>query len=364
MWSGSASISLEEKRQEVHVVKVLALAAAGSFGAFVLALVILAGGTATSTTVEGAAAANLFARIASQECIATGPVPGLTATQAGNAEQIVAAADVLSGESPTVARISLMTAYDESRLLDLGPESGNDGSLGLFQQRITEDWGTAAQEENPTDATRMFVKALLALPGWRQLSPWAAAQEVQRSADSSGSNYERYWQLSATLLRAIDADATTSKCGAGNPSGPLGPPSRYGLPIGYVTPADADRAEATAVGYAVAQLGKPYVWGGAGPQVFDCSGLTMAAWAKAGFTLLHSSNDQLDEGSPATIFTIRPGDLVLVPGSDGTLADPGHVGIYLGDGLVLSAVDPQYGVIVQTWASFTAGGLSGIRQIG
>jgi len=48
---------------------------------------------------------------------------------------------------------------------------------------------------------------------------------------------------------------------------------------------------------------------------------------------------------------------VLIPGSDGTLANPGHVGLYIGDGLVLSATDPEQGVIVQTWANFTAGGL-------
>jgi cell wall-associated NlpC family hydrolase len=46
------------------------------------------------------------------------------------------------------------------------------------------------------------------------------------------------------------------------------------------------------------------------------------------------------------------------------LANPGHVGLYIGDGLVLSATDPEQGVIVQTWANFTAGGLSGIRHFG
>lgn len=139
---------------------------------------------------------------------------------------------------------------------------------------------------------------------------------------------------------ALHTDATSSRCGAGSPSGPIGPPSLYGLPIGYKILPDADPAEVTAVTYAIAQLGKPYVWGGAGPDVFDCSGLTMAAWAKAGVSLFHSSNDQFYEGRAATI---RTGDLVLVPGSDGTLANRGHVGIYIGYGLVLSAVDPRYG---------------------
>ena len=88
------------------------------------------------------------------------------------------------------------------------------------------------------------------------------------------------------------------------------------------------------------------------------------AWAAAGYSLAHFTGDQLHEGSPvADLSAISPGDLVLVPGSDGTVASPGHVGIFIGQGLVLSAVDPAQGVMVQTWSSFTAGGLSGIRHI-
>jgi cell wall-associated NlpC family hydrolase len=56
-----------------------------------------------------------------------------------------------------------------------------------------------------------------------------------------------------------------------------------------------------------------------------------------------------------------PGDLVLVPGSDPPGPGlPGHVGIYLGDGLVESAIDPQMGVAVQSWQAFTSGGLDGV----
>jgi hypothetical protein len=63
-----------------------------------------------------------------------------------------------------------MTAYDESTLNNLGPQSGNDGSLGLFQQRASQGWGTAAEEENPTAATGMFINRLLACP-WPVFSP-------------------------------------------------------------------------------------------------------------------------------------------------------------------------------------------------
>jgi len=138
-----------------------------------------------------------------------------------------------------------------------------------------------------------------------------------------------------------------------------------GLPPIYVFPTNTTTAEAVAVTYALAQLGKPYLWGGAGPTAFDCSGLTMMAWAQAGVTLLHYTGDQINEGSAVPSFaTIAPGDLVLVPGSDGTIQNPGHVGLYLGEGLVESAVDVQYGIIIEPYAQFVSGGLSGIRHVG
>lgn len=156
----------------------------------------------------------------------------------------------------------------------------------------------------------------------------------------------------------------SAACGQLAGAEPAGPSTRYGLPVGYTIPADADEAEFVAVQYALAELGKPYVWGAAGPDAFDCSGLTMEAWAAAGVNLAHYTVDQLTEGTPVTDpGSMEPGDLVLIPGSDGTLAAPGHVGIYLGDGLVESAVDPAEGVIVQTWVAFTGGGLSGVRHI-
>jgi len=138
-----------------------------------------------------------------------------------------------------------------------------------------------------------------------------------------------------------------------------------GLPTNYVLPLGATTAEAVAVTYALAQLGKPYLWGGAGPAAYDCSGLTMMAWSQAGVTLLHYTGDQINEGRAVYSFaTISPGDLVLVPGSDGTIQNPGHVGLYLGEGLVEAAVDVQYGIIIQPYAQFVSGGLSGIRHVG
>lgn len=84
------------------------------------------------------------------------------------------------------------------------------------------------------------------------------------------------------------------------------------------------------VAYAYAQLGVPYVWGGAGDGGFDCSGLTMRAYARAGVRLPHRAAEQT--GRPVSRRAARPGDLVKW-GSH-------HVGIYVGRGLVIHAPKP------------------------
>lgn len=169
-----------------------------------------------------------------------------------------------------------------------------------------------------------------------------------------------------TSTATITSTEMSANCGAAaSVTLPSSPVVNGGLPATYLIPANATAAETIAISYALEQLGKPYKWGGTGPNAFDCSGLTMMAWAQAGVTLLHYTGDQISEGTPVSSYAdISPGDLVLVPGSDGTVVNPGHVGLYIGEGLVESAVDVQYGVIVQPYSYFVSGGLSGIRHVG
>ena len=179
-------------------------------------------------------------------------------------------------------------------------------------------------------------------------------------------NHHTQPMTNSTSTTTATAPTSNSNCGAAaSATLPSSPVVDNGLTTNYTIPNDATAAETVAITYALSQLGKPYLWGGAGPNAFDCSGLTMMAWTQAGVTLLHYTGDQINEGTPVSSYAdISPGDLVLVPGSDGTVVNPGHVGLYLGDGLVESAVDVQYGVIVQPYSYFVSGGLSGIRHMG
>lgn len=89
-----------------------------------------------------------------------------------------------------------------------------------------------------------------------------------------------------------------------------------------------------ALAYAKKQIGESYEYGAAGPDKWDCSGLTMKAWADAGVSLPHNSAAQYKIGTKVAKADLRPGDLVFF------YAGPSHVGIYAGDGKVLHAPRP------------------------
>jgi cell wall-associated NlpC family hydrolase len=112
----------------------------------------------------------------------------------------------------------------------------------------------------------------------------------------------------------------------------------------YTIPAPSPAAD-TAIAFAIGQLGKPYQWGAAGPDAFDCSGLVFAAYATAGVPIARTTFGWRQDGPQVPLPQIEPGDLLFSAGGDGTTANPGHVVMYLGGGLVIQA--PQPGQDVQ-----------------
>jgi cell wall-associated NlpC family hydrolase len=94
-----------------------------------------------------------------------------------------------------------------------------------------------------------------------------------------------------------------------------------------------------AVQFALNQVGKPYVFGAAGPGAYDCSGLTMSAWQSAGVNLPHSAADQYNYGHHVSRDQLQPGDLIFF------YQPIGHVTIYIGNGMMVSA--PTEGENVQ-----------------
>ncbi|MGN6161538.1 MAG: C40 family peptidase [Marmoricola sp.] len=104
---------------------------------------------------------------------------------------------------------------------------------------------------------------------------------------------------------------------------------------GYVPPANA-HGVAAVIAFARAQLGKPYVWAGAGPDVWDCSGLTMMAFRQIGIYLPHYAASQYMMGRPVAVSQAQPGDLLFWT-SDGSIAGIHHVALYIGNGTFIEA---------------------------
>lgn len=93
------------------------------------------------------------------------------------------------------------------------------------------------------------------------------------------------------------------------------------------------------VAYALAQVGKPYVWAAAGPNAFDCSGLAMMAYRQVGINLPHGSTLQAGMGT-----AITPNDQSKWLPGDLLFPHPGHVEIYVGDGAEVEAMNPSMGI--------------------
>ena len=105
-----------------------------------------------------------------------------------------------------------------------------------------------------------------------------------------------------------------------------------GIPPGDVAPPGGGSPEAaTVIQAALSRIGSPYSWGGSGPNAFDCSGLVMWSFQQAGISLPHSSQALAKGGQPVSMDQMQPGDLVTY------YSDASHVGIYIGDGMMVHA---------------------------
>ena len=317
------------------------------------------------------AAAGVMAA-ASGPCGPAGParqVSGvdLDAEQLANAALITDVA-ARAGLPARAAVIAVATALQESSLrnLDYGDAAGPD-SRGLFQQR-TRYYG-AEVATDPVRATAAFLARLVQVPDWQTVPLTVAAATVQRPRADLVGEYAR-WERTATELvsaswpgavstgpalaavptradpLAVGVDTALPTCGEGGEG--LSAAGEAGLPAGYALPTSGQGA--AAVRQALAQVGKPYIWGGVGPAGFDCSGLTMTSWAAAGVAIPRTAAAQSTTGVPvAGVAAMQPGDLIFIAGSNGSQARPGHNGMYIGevDGVRYLVHAPQSGRSVE-----------------
>ncbi|MET8330099.1 C40 family peptidase [Streptomyces sp. NPDC005181] len=352
---------------------VVGLFAAGPLLLAVPILAIGAGAASASCSTGRTPAVDTSAVAAQVKAILDGggkdavSVPGLDvpADQVPNAKTIQATGVAMNVPARGQV-VALATALQESGLRNL--TYGDRDSLGLFQQRPSQGWGTANEILNPVHASTKFYEGLKKVSGWQSLSVTQAAQAVQRSGFPEA--YAKWEPLATALQQAIDpllskidrasttpstpgsvsTTSTAGGCTTDEDGTDFGTIPAGAVPDGYEIPADAPREIQTAIRWALGQLDTPYQWGGSCTDSHgsdpmgrcDCSSLMQQAYKAGGVTLTRTTYTQVKDGKSVPVDALRPGDLLF---TEGTANSPEHVGMFIGHGLIIHA--PHTGDVVR-----------------
>lgn len=236
-------------------------------------------------------------------------------------------------------------ADKDARLLD-GLHAARE-DLHLAERRLEAARSNAQHEIDALDARRRDVESANATQNHLlsqvkgEIATLIEQEKARRAAAEKARSDARLQQLRVAAARARASASTTPRV---ENNGPVGTdPGQVPMPQ---APAPSSGA-AAAVAYATAQLGKPYRYAAVGPDEFDCSGLTMMAWAQAGVSMPHYSAAQGAMFPRVPDDQLSPGDLVIY------YSDQHHVGIYVGDGMTISAT--QTGDFVRLQPVFRSG---------
>ncbi|HEV3225560.1 MAG TPA: NlpC/P60 family protein [Acidimicrobiales bacterium] len=219
-------------------------------------------------------------------------------------------------------------------LTDLGQRQGYlSAASGNRQQLVDQLRATqqdlAAQIAQLNDAQAKVAAKQKDLNDRRTAAASAAAQQRDLLAQAKGELATLVAQAQAKKAADEAAAAQARARSAASSSGGSG---NFGPVPGVRGGAGAAIAEARR------QLGKPYAWGAAGPDSFDCSGLTMWAWRAGGVSLPHYTGAQYSATTHIPLSALQPGDLIFFNGME-------HVGLYVGGGQMIHA--PHSGTVVQ-----------------
>ena len=293
----------------------------------------------------------------------------------------LAAAEYESGGGPDMAAAVFAGITDPGSYL---------GAVGLQQTIDDQRADLLAASQADAIVTRLFSQQAAGLLAQRRTAEQAAAflkAAVVAAVDRQTATV-RLAEASRSRLAAETADAPASEA-APPVAGGSAAAAASGVSTSYVPPAGAVAASVLAGGpsgaapgvfapdwasdagasaiqgdaaadWALTQLGQPYRWGAAGPASYDCSGLAMEAWARAGVGLLHWTGYQWVSGPHVPLADLRRGDLVFYAFN---IADPAtihHVGIYIGHGLMVDA--PFTGSFVRIDSIYAFPGLIGATR--
>ncbi|CAN3981440.1 C40 family peptidase [Kitasatospora purpeofusca] len=258
-------------------------------------------------------------------------------TAAGAGRAAAAARTAAETAERAAAAVGAAREQAEARLTD---QQNQVAATGLRRERLLAE--LAAARHTTVELERQRREALEAIAARE------AEAAARAAAEKAAAEREAAERAAAELAAAEKAAAerAAAEAAAAAASAAASTPAKTGQaaaapPAGR--PWSAESA-ASAVAFARARIGLPYIWGGEGPAGYDCSGLTMMAWREGGKRLNHFAADQYAQSTPVTYRQLRPGDLVFWSAT-GRAADIHHVGLYIGDDQMIEA--PRVGMPIK-----------------
>jgi cell wall-associated NlpC family hydrolase len=284
------------------------------------------------------------ARLAAQQFESGGGFSPVTA-MLGNAD----------GPQAYLRQVGMSQALAESGTEILAGNQANDAVATVFR---TQAHKLLVAKQADLKAANDLKVAVQAAVSRQQMFVKLTRGKRNKLAGELAAAQSKESSLKAARQAALAAAAAErAAAAAGGPSGSSQVP-----PWAWGSGASASQGD-IAANWALTQLGKPYQWGAAGPATYDCSGLTMVAWAHAGVQLLHYTGYQWQEGPHVPLNQLQHGDLLFYATNTSDPSTIHHVAIYIGNGMMVNA--PFTGAFVRIDSMYQPGGLIGaVRPAG
>ncbi len=230
--------------------------------------------------------------------------------------------------------------FDQSQLMDRMTGRQKEAVDDYFtqqsatmkkRQEATRSLETLTESQNDLQSAKTTVQTKLA--DARELLSKLTAEEKARLAAIEKRKQEEAARKAAELARQ-QAEAERQRQEEAQQQETNEPPSDSSSSDSSSSDSSYATKAEKALAFARSQIGKPYVWGATGPDSYDCSGLTQGAWKAAGVDIPRVTYDQVNAGTTVPLSSAQPGDLVFF------YDDVTHVGIYIGNGMMIHAPKP------------------------
>lgn len=277
-----------------------------------------------------------------EEAAAANDLASFAAAAYRSGGDIARVSAMLSADGPQTLmdQAATMTVIGDRQSSVLARVQAARAASAVLQERAAQ--ALFGQQEAAAEVARTRAAAQQAVDDQQELADALEAKRqrlVEQLRALRGRSEALAEERADALARDAQRAAEEAALDAGWVTGDLPRGILLGMPA--AVPAGSERGTPTgaakAIEFAKAQIGKPYLWGGAGPDRFDCSGLTMRAWQAGGVSLPHWSVAQYAAGRKIPLSQLRPGDLVFFSTDLTEYRAIVHVGLYIGDGRMIEA---------------------------